>query len=240
MDGVVNSWDAILSKCFPDCAATPGGPCYATCLKRHPGAWQDGWGRSLSVEQITFDPEPQLPGMPPKCDEVDIAWVECAAPNRGKEAAGWRDLMGQAVHLLGVMHPAERILLILAMGFKWMPFWWDPVTVEPRGSGMGSCSLLMQGDGEGETWPVDSRVSLILPGEVDGESRKHTDGPPASALTVKPLHEAYNLDFWTLDEARSVANLEILLWLEKLLIATQLNSMPGSKEAETEDSTGKE
>jgi hypothetical protein len=175
--------------------------------------------------------------MPPKCDEIDIAWVECAAPNRGKEAAGWRDLMGQAVHLLGVKHPAERILLILAVGFKWMPFWWDPVTVEPRDSGMGS--LLMQGGGGGETWPVDSRVSSILPGEVDGESRKHIDGPPSSALTVKPLQEAYNLDFWTLNEAGLVANLEILFWLEKLLIATRLNSMPGSKEAEGEAYNGK-
>lgn len=207
---MISAWDNILCRNFLHRAAHRGGSFYTLPLRRHAGAWGDGWGRSIVVQQLTPDwnyTPGSRPGPPPLAEETDVAWVELAAPNKAKSRAAWRDLMRIAVERLVEENPERRLLLILVAGFRWMPFMWDPV--EPLHPELSP--PMMKGNGENERWPVDSRVYMV---PREGEAER------TSGLIFDPL-EAYTLDFWTQDESGAVVNLKNLLWLEELLAAVR-------------------
>ncbi|KAK4158317.1 hypothetical protein C8A00DRAFT_10918 [Chaetomidium leptoderma] len=224
MDSVIASWDGILDSNFPQYTTHRGGKFYSIPLRRHAGAWGDGWGRSIVVQLLTHDwglidlnSAAGLPGPPPP-QRTDVAWLELAAPNKAKSRSAWRDLMRLAVDRLAEENPERRLLLILVAGFKWMPFIWDPV--EPLHPELGP--LMMKGDGEDERWPVDPRVYMAY---REGEAEP-------SGLTFDPL-EAYTLDYWTKDEAGTVVNRRNLVWLEKLLAAARLRAVGTKSESTT-------
>lgn len=229
MDTVVNAWDNVVYMNFPQDTAHRDGDYYIIELRRHEGAWGDGWGRSIVVQLIDpdwrFEPG-SVPGLPPLPEMTDVAWVELAAPDKAKSRGKWRDLMRVAVERLAEQNPGRRLLLILVAGFRWMPFMWDPV--EPLHPERGP--VVMKGDGEDERWPVDPRVYMIA---REGEAG-------ASSLVFDPL-EAYTLDFWTQDEFGAVVNRKNLLWLEELLTGAR-RPRPKALAAteEVEPSTAKE
>jgi hypothetical protein len=218
MDTTISAWDGILRLSFPDRASRAGGHMYALPLRRHAGAWGDGWGRSIVVQRLTPDWD-CTPGARPKVDEgTDVAWVELAAPDKARSRGAWRDLMRVAVERVGEENAGRRVLLILVAGFRWMPFVWDPV--EPLHPELGP--VVMKGDGEGEMWPVDPRVYMV--------PREGEDGG-AVGLAFDPL-EAYTLDFWTQDDSGAVVNLENLVWLEMLLAAVRTETLGGMEESQ--------
>ncbi|KAK4033616.1 hypothetical protein C8A01DRAFT_19461 [Parachaetomium inaequale] len=228
MDTVINAWDGILYRSFPQHTRHRGGDFYSLPLRRHAGAWGDGWGRSIVVQLLTpdwdFKPGVGHGGPPPPAERTDVAWVELAAPSKARSRSAWRDLMQIAVDRLAEANTEGRLLLILVAGFRWMPFMWDPV--EPRLPGRGP--LVMKGDGEDERWPVDPRVHMVLrEGEVE----------PISRLTFDPL-DAYTLDYWTKDESGAVLNLKNLLWLEKLLAAARPGALAVTEESDRKDAHG--
>lgn len=218
MDSVIATWDGILNSNFPRYTTHRGGEFYSIPLRRHAGAWADGWGRSIVVQLLTKDWDAiernlaaGLPG--PLAQRTDVVWLELAAPNKTKSRAAWRELLQVAVDQIAEENPERRLLLILVAGFKWMPFMWDPV--EPLRPELGP--LVIKGDGEDERWPVDPRVYMVhREGEVEPTSELR--------LTFDPL-EAYTLDYWTKDEAGTVVNLGNLLWLERLLAAARIRAM---------------
>lgn len=185
-------------------------------LRRHAGAWGDGWGRSIVMrlisddyDRIERDAAAGVCGLP--LQYTNVAWLELAAPNKAKSRSAWKDLMQCAVDRLTEENPARKLLLILVAGFKWMPFMWDPVA--PLNPEHGP--VMMKGDGEDEKWPVDPRVYMV---HREGEAE------PSSGFTFDPL-EAYTLDYWTKDEAGTVVNLKNLLWLEQLFAEARLRAV---------------
>lgn len=223
MDSVIATWDGILDSNFPRYTTHRGGEFYSIPLRRHAGAWGDGWGRSIVVQLVTNDYDlidlNSAAGLrPPLPRWTDVAWLELAAPNKAKSRSGWRDLMRVAVDRLAEENPERRLLLILVAGFRWMPFIWDPV--EPLHTERGP--LVMKGDGEDERWPVDPRVYTAY---REGEAEP-------SGLMFDPL-EAYTLDYWIEDEAGTVVNLRNLAWLEKLLATARLRAVGAKSESTT-------
>ncbi|KAK4150659.1 hypothetical protein C8A00DRAFT_17864 [Chaetomidium leptoderma] len=232
MDSVISTWDGILYSNFPQHTNHPGGGGHACSLplRRHAGAWGDGWGRSIVVQRLTWDRDfkPAAAGVrPPLAQRTDVAWVELAAPNKTKLRAAWRDLMQMAVDRIAEENSEGkgRLLLILVAGFRWMPFMWDPVEplLHPE---LGP--LMIKGDGEGERWLVDPRVYMV---------RREGEAESTSGLAFDPL-EAYTLDCWTTDESGTVVNLKNLLWLEELLAAARRKTLAATEESES--STAKE
>jgi hypothetical protein len=220
MDTTISAWDGILNFNLPSRAARPGGHMYTFPLRRHAGAWGDGWGRSIVVQRLTPDWDRRTPGARPVLAEsTDVAWVELAAPDKARSRGGWRDLMRVAVKRLAEDNSERRLLLILVAGLRWMPFVWDPVA--PLHPELGP--VVMKGDGEGEMWPVDSHVYMV-PREGGDEG--------TVGLVFDPL-EAFTLDFWTQDDSGAVVNLKNLAWLEKLLAAATSETLAGTEKSQT-------
>ena len=223
MDSVIAAWDAILYSKFPQHTTHRGGEFYSLPLHRHAGAWGDDWGRSIVVQLVTNDwdliDRNSAAGLrPPLPQWTDVAWLELAAPNKTKSRSAWRDLMRVAVDRLAEENPERRVSLILVAGLKWMPFMWDPVErLHPE-----LCPLMMKGDGEHETWPVDPRVYMVY---REGEAE-------SLGSTFDPL-DAYTLDYWTKDEAGTVVNMRNLVWLEKLLAEARLRTVGANWESTT-------
>lgn len=86
----------------------------------------------MVVERITprdgeiWDPRS---GVPPRFEESDIVWVECAAVEKMWERKAWRDVMRVAVERLERRNEklGERVLVVLAVGWRWLVFVWDPI-----------------------------------------------------------------------------------------------------------------
>lgn len=171
------------------------------------------------MQRLTPDGDRKPGCRPTLAERTDVAWVELAAPDKAGSRGKWRDLMRVAVERLAEEDSERRLLLVLVAGFRWMPFVWDPVA--PRHPELGP--VVMKGDGEDETWPVDPRVYMAPRG---GE------GEEVVELVFDPL-EAYTLDYWTQDDSGTVVNLKNLLWLERLLAAAMTETLAGMEESQS-------
>lgn len=96
--------------------------------------------------------------------------------------------MAEAVVRLTAAHSSRRVYLILAVGLKWIPFLWDPVApLNPAGS-----PLCILKDNQRDTWPVDLRIHIIAPANLQGQ--RHVVQRQNGGLIVDTWL-TYSLDF---------------------------------------------
>ncbi|KAH6867385.1 hypothetical protein B0T10DRAFT_467905 [Thelonectria olida] len=76
--------------------------------------------------------------------ERDILWIECKPPS-WLAPNGWKTALADAARRLNVFHPDRRVYLILAVGYYWLPFLWDPTP--PFLNGAGSPLAVLKDNG---------------------------------------------------------------------------------------------
>jgi len=89
--------------------------------------------------------------------------MQSADPGRPRRME--KNGLGETVRGLNSAHSPRRVYLILAIGRKWMPFLWDPeAPLNPAGS-----PLFIQMANEQVLWPVDPRIHMIAPANLQGQ-----------------------------------------------------------------------
>lgn len=84
----------------------------------------------------------------------DILWVECKAPCHDNPGT-WKRVIEEATERLKSAHPDRNVWLIMAIGLKWMVFYWDPRHPRTTPFLMG----VMMYDGS-SGWTVDPDIRL--------------------------------------------------------------------------------
>lgn len=133
-------------------------------------------GEAITLERKTVD----LPSRVPH--RRDVLFVACSPPG----SSDWTGAMRTAVAYLAQRHPTRSVYFILAVGVRWMEFYWDPEDPRPEGQGLRmrvTADEKSEGggdEGEGEEgWYVVSPEVRAPPGvdggHVDAEGVVRTD-----------------------------------------------------------------
>lgn len=205
------SWKAICSLYFPQDARIAGGVKYLVRREAHPelpltalSAHKPG----VVVLELAR-PQPGPDGLL-RARKRDILWVECKAPARDQGGV-WKAVLNEATERLSQAYSTRSIWLIVASGFEWMVFYWDPSAVRAQ-------PLQVQSADGQVLWTLDSRINVA---PVAGQRHIDKDG-----ITIH-TEQANSLDFWTMappvqGQDPQPRNLQsCLLFLEQVCQAVQ-------------------
>jgi hypothetical protein len=95
------------------------------------------------------------PGQVPQFDSRDFLWIECKAANHDTPS-GSKKILAESVRRLSTTHPNRGVFLIIAVGWKWMYFVWDPIGVI-----QGQQQLFIRASHNANIWFIDARIKAI-------------------------------------------------------------------------------
>ena len=160
-------------------------------------------------------PQPGADGLL-RSSKRDVLWVECKAPKHDNPAM-WRTVIDEGTQRLKSAHPDRNVWLIVAIGLKWMLFYWDPTNAATNPFPMA----IMMYDNTGG-WTVDPGLRPPpLPPAINVQ--RYIDIRTGTIFAER----AHSLDFWTQAPAApnqppQPANLQsCMLFLEDIFRAIQ-------------------
>lgn len=227
-DVVWGAWEAICRKYFPESAIAPGAPYYWIRRDAYRGMPPDEPSTHKPDVVVVRLSQPQVLGPDGLYREVnrDILWVECKAPCHD-EPGKWKKVIEEATERLKSAHPNRNVWLIVAIGLKWMVFYWDP-----SNSRTTSSHLAVMASNESSGWAVDPDIRVPPPPlnpQVPAINVQAPGGYVNTAAGVIRSQNAYSLDFWTMapNQPGQLANLQGLQLLEDVFRAVQGDAYSG-------------
>lgn len=221
---------------FPESATVPDGPCYWIRHHVYRGLEPDLSRKPEVLVQILMTPQsgPDSDGIWWSVNR-DTLWVECKAPCHDN-ANMWKRAIEEATGHLRSVHPDRNVWLIVAIGLKWMVFYWDPSNSRTDPFSM---DILM--DEGSSRWAVDPGLRLppsfpqLSANQAPLMNAQRYVDLTAGTISTK---RACSLDFWTADpnQPDQPANLQSsMLFLEDVFRAIQSDvfSVPANPEEST-------
>jgi hypothetical protein len=131
----------------------------------------------------------------------------------------WKKVIEEATERLKSAHPDRNVWLIVAIGLKWMVFYWDPSNSRTNPLPLA----IMMNDSTGG-WAIDPHIHLppqpVNNQVPDLDARvQHYVHPPTGIIYPS---NAISLDFWTMDpNLNQPRNLGGCMLLEDVFRAVQ-------------------
>ncbi|KAI5925542.1 hypothetical protein F4810DRAFT_717882 [Camillea tinctor] len=210
-DIVWHAWQSICRLYFPEISEVANGDRWETVREAYRGTARAPSDFRPDIITIKF----VSTGVPGHFRERDYLWIECKASSRDHPFE-WKTSMREAIAKLNGAHPDRELLLLLAVGHKWMWFFWDPNHT------LRSGQPLCMATANGASWRIDGRIKQ--PNNVPWvDSRGRINTPDAMSIdmwsTVTVGHGA--------NAEQRIANWRGLEMLEEFLVAIRATPLLG-------------
>ncbi|KAH8769053.1 hypothetical protein F5883DRAFT_643720 [Diaporthe sp. PMI_573] len=222
------AWEALCHKYFPESAPAQGHPYYITRRDPYRGLFPDTPStHKPDVVVVKLSTPVQGADNLWRDSKRDVLWVECKAPCHDTPSM-WKRVIEEATERLKSAHSDRNVWLIVAIGLKWMVFYWDPMNSRTHQFHM---AVMMHDASSG--WSVDPEIRLPPPPNpnVNGAPvidvlQRYVDHSTGTIFT----ENACSLDFWTTHPNQPGQPLNLqnsLLFLENVFHAIQTDIYSG-------------